>query len=51
MESEFKLYKKQALKAAKDLFYGKDVIRRINDATTISEIDRIMRSARKGEYK
>lgn len=43
---EFKLYQKQAIEAADDLNYGPDVIARIKQATTNSEIARIMRQAR-----
>ena len=40
-------YKKQALKAAKELNYGNTVIRKIKAANTDGEIARIMMSARK----
>ena len=39
-------YRIDALKAAKDLKYGKDVIKAIESAGAIGEIERIMRAAR-----
>lgn len=39
--------KSEAINIAKDLCYGKDVIKQIRAATTANEIDLIMRSARK----
>lgn len=51
MESELKLYKKQAIKAAKDLMYGKEVVEKVEAASTIADIDRIMKNARKEKFK
>ena len=41
-----RLYRKDALKAAKDLGYGEEVIQQIKNAKTDDEISRIMASAR-----
>ena len=41
-----RLYRKDALNAAKDLGYGKEVIEAIRNAETKDEISRIMTSAR-----
>ena len=51
MDREFIAFKRNAIKAAKDLLYGEKVIRQIETATTISEIDKIMRNTRKGLNK
>lgn len=40
-------YKMQAMKAAKDLHYGPDVIKQIKNAKNDREITRIMKTARK----
>lgn len=40
-------YKTQAMKAAKDLHYGPDVIEQIENAKNDREITRIMKTARK----
>ncbi len=47
MSREAYNYKLHAIKAAKDLYYPKEVISRLQSATTESEIERIMTSARK----
>lgn len=39
-------YRKQAIKAAEDLYYGRDVIRKIRKAKTDNEISGIMTEAR-----
>lgn len=44
-------YKRQAIKAAKDLLYGNKVIKKIKKAKTEGEIDRIMRAARHEHFK
>ena len=45
-------YKLQAVKAAKDLGYNSDVIKRLKAAKTENEIERIMREARtKRQYE
>ena len=44
---EHKSYKADALKAAKELGYGDDVIRRLRNAKTDGEVERIMVTARK----
>lgn len=45
-------YKLQAVKAAKDLDYDKDVIKRLKAAKSENEIERIMREARtKRQYE
>lgn len=43
-------YRHQAITAAKDLCYGKEVLDRLKAAKTIGEIDRIMRAARKKKF-
>jgi hypothetical protein len=43
-----KLYKKQAIEAAKDLCYEKEVVDKIKAASNSAEIDRILRAARQG---
>lgn len=44
-------YKTQAVKAAKDLGYGKDVIDRIENAKCDAEITRIMRTERERRFE
>lgn len=51
MELGFKEFKKQAIKAAKDLLYGNEVVKQLEAAKTISEMDRIMKTARKEKLK
>ena len=46
MSREAYNYKRQAIATAKDLFYPKSVILRLQSATTESEIARIMKTAR-----
>lgn len=44
-------YKKRALiRAAKDLGYGEDVIKRLETACTDGEAERIMKTARKKKF-
>ena len=45
MELGFKEFKKQAIKAAKDLLYGNEVVKQLEAAKTIAEMDRIMKTA------
>lgn len=40
-------YKREAIKAAKQLFYPKEVIARLRKAKSEAEVERIMVSARK----
>lgn len=51
MESEVKLFKRQAIKAAKDLLYGNEVVKQLEAAKTIAEMDRIIKTARKEKLK
>ena len=51
MELGFKEFKKQAIKAAKDLLYGNDVVKQLEAANTIAEMDRITQTARKEKLK
>lgn len=45
-------YKTSAIKAARELFYGDEVIQRLKNAETDDEISRIMSDARvKKQYK
>lgn len=46
MSREMYNYKRKAIKVAKDFKYGEIVVNAINNATTISEISRIMRDTR-----
>ena len=49
-ESEAYLhYQYRAVRAAKDLLYGRDVIEQLQNAKTTNEIGRIMKTARLGE--
>lgn len=43
-------YKKMAMKAAKQLFYGKEVVAKIKAAKSEAEIARIMNTARKEKF-
>ena len=47
LAAEFREYKRKALKAARELCYGDEVIKRIKNAKTDVEISRIMTSARR----
>jgi hypothetical protein len=49
LSSETREYQKQAIKAAKDLRYDSEVVRKLERAKTVGEISRIMITARKGE--
>lgn len=42
-------YQYRAVRAAKDLLYGRDVIEQLKNAKTTNEIGRIMKTARLGE--
>ena len=44
-------YKRQAIKAAKDLKYGDEVVEKLKKAKTEGEIDRIMKAARHEHFK
>ena len=44
-------YKSHALKAARELHYGFDVMAQIENAKTDAEITRIMKTARKRSFK
>jgi hypothetical protein len=46
---EFRQYRGQMARAAKELCYGQEVINRVKAANTVREIDRIMQSARYGK--
>lgn len=46
MNEEFKTYKKDAIKAAKELRYGRIVVDRLKAAKTEAEIQRIMTTER-----
>ena len=45
-EKEFRQYKRKAIKAAKELGYGDEVIKQIGDSKTSDDICRIMKNAR-----
>lgn len=47
---QFKSYRKQAVKAAEELMYPASVIGDIWKAETISQISRIMATARKNKF-
>lgn len=46
MSRELYNYKRRATTAAKDLWYGDDVLAAIDSATTVNEVARIMKKAR-----
>ena len=46
MSRELYNYKRKATVAAKDLWYGDDVLVAIDHATTVNEVVRIMKKAR-----
>lgn len=46
MSRELYNYKRKATTAAKDLWYGDDVLAAIDHATTVNEVVRIMKKAR-----
>ena len=43
-------YRKDAITAAKDLGYGNDIVERIKQAENETQIDNIMRSARRAKF-
>ena len=45
----FKAEQKRAIKTANELYYGEEVIQRLKNATTVSELSRILRAAREGK--
>lgn len=50
-EISFKLFQRDSVKAAKELYYGESVIKAIQKATTVDEISDIMRKAREREIE
>lgn len=46
-DGNFTHYKKQAIQAAKDLHYGKAVVKKLESAKSDIEIERIMATARR----
>lgn len=46
---ELEIYRRDAIQAARELWYGQDIVDRILTAKSVTEITRIMTSARKGE--
>lgn len=44
-------YKRSAIRAAKELCYGKEVIEKLKKTTSDNEITRIMLSARRNDQK
>lgn len=48
---EFYNYKKSVITTAKQLFYPKDVVESLKNATTEAEITRIMKTARDRNFK
>ena len=47
--TDLEIYRKDAKKAAVELMYENDVLKKLNQATSTNEIVRIMINARKGE--
>ena len=47
LKQELKLYRKQAITAAKELLYGNVVVNHIKNAGSVGEIERILIAARK----
>lgn len=45
------IFRRQAIRAAKDLCYGDEVIEKLKAATSINEVDRVMKAARKEKFK
>lgn len=43
---DFQAYKQQAIRAAKELYYGQNTVNRVKEAKSASEIERIMNRAR-----
>lgn len=43
-------FRRQAINAAKDFHYGKDVIKQLKEAKSDAEIDRIMKTARHEKF-
>ena len=46
IDSGFSIFKRQSIRAAKDLLYGDEVVAKIKKAKTEEEITRIMNTAR-----
>lgn len=46
IEDSFISYKKQALKAARDLHYPKDVVEKVKSCTTMGQLSIVMATAR-----
>lgn len=44
--AKIRAYKKEAIKAAKELYYGEDIIEKIKEAKTENQIRNIMKEAR-----
>lgn len=42
----FKAEQRRAIKIANELYYGKGVIEKLNNATTVDELSRILKAAR-----
>lgn len=49
-EDSFSYTQKHAIRAAKDLYYGDEVIAKLKAAKTEGEIERIMRDTRHSQY-
>lgn len=47
LAAEYREYKRKAKRAAADLCYGDEVIKKINNAKSADEISRIMANARR----
>lgn len=45
------VFRRNAIKAAKDFCYGEEVIKQLKAAKTIDEMDKIMKAARKEKFK
>lgn len=50
MYSETESFRRNAIAAAKDLFYGDEVVIQLKNAGTIGEMDRIMKTARRKNF-
>lgn len=48
---ELRNRKRETVKTAKDFGYGEEVIRRLDKAESVGEVDRIMREARRAKFK
>lgn len=51
IKEELKAFKRQSIRVAKDFSYGKDIERAIEKASSIGEINRLLRTARERKFR